>query len=201
VRVPAVVLRGISQVEAVINRRSLAPVVRVAGVAASRGVLPGVSRSGGWPSEGPHRDAFGGERFFHTSCGSFARIPGVGELRGLGPPLSGVETLATSSSSTYFPQIKVVERACGFSWAASECWGGTVQGDRQSFTQVVKKLVSVVMVPPRQLRGWGREGFDGGRYGRGWAKLVARGGLGTGRIGKIGRWRADEAEVVGDSFS
>jgi hypothetical protein len=37
----------------VINRRGLAPVVRVAGVAASGGVLPEVSGPGGWPSEGP----------------------------------------------------------------------------------------------------------------------------------------------------
>jgi hypothetical protein len=112
----------------VINRRGFAPVVRVAGVAASGGVLPEVSGPGGWPSEGPHRDAFGGERIFHTSYGSFVIFLGVGKLRCLGLPLSDAETLATSSSSPYFPQIKVMEQACGFSWAASKCWGGTVQG-------------------------------------------------------------------------
>jgi hypothetical protein len=43
-----------------------------------------------------------------------------------------------------------------------------MSGDRRSFARVVKsKLASVVMVPPRPARGWGREGFRSSRGGRG----------------------------------
>jgi hypothetical protein len=55
-----------------------------------------------------------------------------------------------------------------FQLGGIEVLGRYGSGDHRSFAQVVKKkLAFVVMVPPRQVRGWGREGFSDGRYGKG----------------------------------
>jgi hypothetical protein len=86
------------------------------------------------------------------------------------------ETLGSSSASSYSPDIRVVEVACGFPWVLSECWGGTTCGDRQSFAQVLRqRQAPVIMVPPRRPCRWGREGFGGGRFGSGGARFGHQG--------------------------
>jgi hypothetical protein len=76
-------------------------------------------------------------------------------------------TLGSSSSSSYSPDIHVVEVTCGFPWVLSECWGGTTCRNHQSFAQVLRqRQTPIIMVPPRRPCGWGREGFGCGRFKR-----------------------------------
>jgi hypothetical protein len=45
---------------------------------------------------------------------------------------------------------------------------GTWFGDRRPFIQVVRKRPApTVMIPRGRPRGWGREGYGAGRFGRG----------------------------------
>jgi hypothetical protein len=56
---------------------------------------------------------------------------------------------------SFSPQIHPIEAACGFPWAASDCWGGTISGDRHSFVQVLKqKQAPMIIVLPRGSCGW-----------------------------------------------
>jgi hypothetical protein len=73
----------------------------------------------------------------------------------------------SASSPSYSPNLAWISRVCGKS-ADCGCWGGTVSGDRRSFVQILKsKPAPIAMVPPRPGHGWGREGFNAGRRGRG----------------------------------
>jgi hypothetical protein len=83
-------------------------------------------------------------------------------------PSSHGETLGFHDLTSCGIKIDLVERACGFGWASSRCWGGTVKGDIRSFAQVVKvSHAPVILIPLGRPHDWGRENYGVGRFGRG----------------------------------
>jgi hypothetical protein len=74
---------------------------------------------------------------------------------------------ASCSNPSFAPNLEWIYHALG-KRGRSEGWSGMLSGDCHSFAQVVRsKQAPVIMIPPRSVRGWDRNGIGPGRGGRG----------------------------------
>jgi hypothetical protein len=110
------------------------------------------------------------------------------------PNFSVVSTgssVRSASRPTFSPNLVWVAEECG-KGSSSKCWKGSVSGDSRSFVQVLQsRPATICMVPPRQNRGWGRQGFGsrrGGQGGRGLVVLAIMAMLGTTKGEVMMRW-------------